>query len=332
VSDVLYYYHSDHIGSSTFLTDAIGKPYQFMLYLPFGEAMAQQKVAGWSTPYTFTGKEQDAATGLHYYSLSRPQDGRARYLDTRLSIWFGVDPLAEKMPAWSSYAYAFNNPVRFIDPTGMEPVEGDGDFYSNKGKYIGTDGIKDGKIYVMNSDNMENCTKMSCDELKSVSTEVKLHNPENINTSLNNWAKKHKNRSARSAENVEFAMAHFEGKIKTKDGNILSVFAESKTVNGEYNANAVDMSILKSPIKGWSQGATIHTHPFGNSTRFSPEVGAFGMDVDYAIKNKVNLYLATPNSNTIGKLDIFKYMQYKLNGYSREEAQKLSTSQPIKIW
>jgi len=53
-SDVLYYYHSDHIGSSTFLTDAIGLPYEFMLYLPFGEAMARQKVAGWATPYTFT--------------------------------------------------------------------------------------------------------------------------------------------------------------------------------------------------------------------------------------------------------------------------------------
>jgi RHS repeat-associated protein len=118
--DVLYYYHSDHIGSSTFLTDAIGKPYQFMLYLPFGEAMAQQKVAGWSTPYTFTGKEQDAATGLHYYSLSRPQDGRARYLDTRLSIWFGVDPLADT-PAnigYSSYHYVWNNPIKFIDPDG----------------------------------------------------------------------------------------------------------------------------------------------------------------------------------------------------------------------
>ncbi|MFZ1704844.1 MAG: RHS repeat-associated core domain-containing protein, partial [Saprospiraceae bacterium] len=148
--DVLYYYHSDHIGSRTFLTDALGIPYEtpmtdcqaqrtmiygvpsdhknmhsesaklkntdeFMLYLPFGEAMGHQKVAGWATPYTFTGKEQDAATGLHYFG--------ARYLDTRLSMWFGVDPLAEKYLGWSPYNYVLNNPVSLIDPTGLSPEE-----------------------------------------------------------------------------------------------------------------------------------------------------------------------------------------------------------------
>ncbi|MFZ1705325.1 MAG: RHS repeat-associated core domain-containing protein, partial [Saprospiraceae bacterium] len=85
---------------------------EFMLYLPFGEAMANQKIAGWATPYTFTGKEQDAATGLHYFG--------ARYLDTRLSIWFGVDPLVIKFPHESPYTYVSNNPIRYTDPTGME--------------------------------------------------------------------------------------------------------------------------------------------------------------------------------------------------------------------
>lgn len=33
--------------------------------------------------------------------------------------WLSVDPLAELMPEWSSYAYTFNNPVNFTDPTGM---------------------------------------------------------------------------------------------------------------------------------------------------------------------------------------------------------------------
>jgi RHS repeat-associated protein len=109
----LYYFHSDHLGSSTFLSDALGKAYEFILYLPYGETMAHQKVAGYSTPYKFTSKEQDEETGLYYFG--------ARYYDPSLSIWHGVDPLAGKMPEWSPYSFSFNNPLRFDDPDGRIP-------------------------------------------------------------------------------------------------------------------------------------------------------------------------------------------------------------------
>jgi RHS repeat-associated protein len=117
-TQLMYYFHPDHVGSSTFLSDINGQPYQFLLYLPFGETMVEQNVAGWATPYQFNGKEEDENTGLYYYG--------ARYYDPRISLWHGVDPLAEVFPSFSAFNYVMNNPVRFIDPTGMNPEESGG--------------------------------------------------------------------------------------------------------------------------------------------------------------------------------------------------------------
>jgi RHS repeat-associated protein len=106
-----YYYHPDHLGSSSLITNLGGDLVQHIEYVPFGEVFVEERTSTWGTPYKFNAKELDEETGLYYYG--------ARYYDARTSVWLGVDPLAEKYPGISSYVYCLNNPVKLVDPTGM---------------------------------------------------------------------------------------------------------------------------------------------------------------------------------------------------------------------
>ena len=91
---------------------------------------------------TFTGKERDSETGFSYFG--------ARYYDSDLmTAWLSVDPLADKYPSLSPYAYCGWNPVRLVDPDGREIwiVGDDGNRYRyNKGKVY----YENGKEYIGN--------------------------------------------------------------------------------------------------------------------------------------------------------------------------------------
>jgi RHS repeat-associated protein len=108
-----YIYHSDHLGSSAFLTDASGDPTQHLQYMPFGETFVEQRSAtSYYTPYTFSAKERDTETGYSYFG--------ARYYDANISVWLSVDPMADKRASLSPYNYCQWRPIVLVDRMGME--------------------------------------------------------------------------------------------------------------------------------------------------------------------------------------------------------------------
>ncbi|MET3035875.1 RHS repeat-associated core domain-containing protein [Chryseobacterium sp. NRRL B-14859] len=94
--------------------------------------MLEQMDGSYNNPYKFDAKELDEDTGLYYYG--------ARYYNPRLSIWYGVDPLAIYNPViekefygdgqhnggvyfWGNlnpYIYTYQNPIKYIDPNGKQ--------------------------------------------------------------------------------------------------------------------------------------------------------------------------------------------------------------------
>ena len=108
-----FFYHSDHLGSTSYITDDHANITQYDAYLPYGELLVDEHSSSEDLPYKFNGKQFDEETGLYYYG--------ARYMNPIISLWYGVDNLTEKYVSVSSYTYCNGSPIANIDVMGMFP-------------------------------------------------------------------------------------------------------------------------------------------------------------------------------------------------------------------
>ncbi|RQP24788.1 RHS repeat domain-containing protein [Piscinibacter terrae] len=110
------YFHNDVSGTPVLATDASGNVVWKEAYKPYGERV-NNPAAEANNPIGYAGKPYDAGTGLSYMG--------ARYYDPVLGRFLGVDPRGvdpNDLFSFNRYAYANNNPYRYVDPNGRSAV------------------------------------------------------------------------------------------------------------------------------------------------------------------------------------------------------------------
>ncbi len=132
-----FFYHSDHLGSTSYITDDHANITQYDAYLPYGELLVDEHCSSEDLPYKFNGKQFDEETGLYYYG--------ARYMNPVASLWYGVDPLTETYENISAYIYCHSSPIILLDSDGR------GDYYTSNGVLQGKDKFQDNKAYLIAS-------------------------------------------------------------------------------------------------------------------------------------------------------------------------------------
>ena len=124
-AQLVEYYHTDLVGNVRAVTDEQKRVIERHDYLPFGEECTTGPCAsnpglGAGQPRKFTGKERDTESGLDYFG--------ARYYGSTIGRFTTVDPeytwqenLTDPQ-LWNRYAYARNDPLRYVDPDGRKIV------------------------------------------------------------------------------------------------------------------------------------------------------------------------------------------------------------------
>ena len=107
-----YYFHKDHLGSSSVMTDyPDGFTVETTEYLPFGHE--RNHTGAVVTDYKFTDQEKDTETGLYNYD--------ARMYDPVIALFISADSLIPDVydpQSLNRYAYCRNNPLKYVDPDG----------------------------------------------------------------------------------------------------------------------------------------------------------------------------------------------------------------------
>ena len=114
------FYHQDHLGSSSVMSDGVGGLVEEAANYPFGSPRSEFRPRGVREDYQFTQKEQDPESQLNYLE--------ARYIQSNFGRFCSVDLFGIELPArWlvnpqsqNLYAYCKGRPIICVDPSGND--------------------------------------------------------------------------------------------------------------------------------------------------------------------------------------------------------------------
>jgi hypothetical protein len=279
----------------------------FLKYRRYHSRVISQRNSTFDSRYKFTAKacpprwKLDNETNYTYTSTGSVRRFGARYGacpaecgNSDISIWLSVDPLSDKMPDWSPYAYCFNNPIIFIDPDGEHPV-------------ITITRQRTGKTADQRIINTENITQANLYRVVVTDTEDASFRMV-FSVTRDAWVQTSNGKIANLGfEPKDGNVNHYTGKVMAKGyphGNgtaALKLYQrDSEVVHAEPNKTAVEIGSRKN--EGVAEGIMLHVA--GNYVRngkptVAASLGCFG------IVNPNNSSSNTSNTYTnyvIGKI------------------------------
>ncbi|HLP96411.1 MAG TPA: DUF4329 domain-containing protein [Saprospiraceae bacterium] len=282
-----FYYEytiKDHLGNARINFRANGAAVTFLQelhYYPFGmlmEGIGTAQVT--NNGYKYNGKELNEDLGLNLH------DYGARWYDASLGRWWSVDPMGGKYQPWSGYNYALGNPMKFVDPNGMEVVEN-----GDNTTFTGDDAVNQfarlKRLYGSDENAKEDKSEVNENSRTTEGPGDKFKSPD---AAAKDWAATYNHESI--ADNKERSSAIY--KIKDSKGNVLYAYTPAVTGAG---ASAPD---VETTPPGTQRIADIHSHAAYDvkydNNNFSPND-----KIDNKFDNELG-YVVTP-SGSIQKYD-----------------------------